>query len=278
MFALIEWLIEPFRYEFIQRAMCAAILVGILCAGLGVFVVLRRMSLIGHALSHSALPGLVIAYLIGANIFWGALVATLLTALAIGFLSKNEEIYEDTSIGMMPTVMFALGVLLISTSKSYRDLSAMLFGNILGVTNQDLILIISICALVFGAMFVFFKELKLYCVDPNYAKSIGMPIMWIRYGLLLLLSLTVVVGIQAVGTILTNALLIIPVATARLITDRLKYMLVLACIISVIAGLSGVYASYYFGLSSGAAIVLVCALSFALAWVYKSILRKKRSV
>ncbi len=274
MFTLIEWLIEPLQYPFIQRALCSAMLIGLLCAGLGVFVVLRRMSLIGHALSHSALPGLVIAYLLGANIFLGALIATLLTALAIGVISKSKEVYEDTSIGMMPTVMFALGIMLISTSKSYRDLSAMLFGNILGVTSGDLLLIVGICVLVFGLMWLFFKELKLFCVDPNYAKSIGMPVQLIRYGLLVLLSLTVVVGIQAVGTILTNALLIIPVAAARLLTDRLKYMMIYACLIAVIAGIAGVYASYYAGLSSGATIVMVCALMFGVIWVIKQLRRK----
>ncbi len=273
MFPLIEWLIEPFQYAFIQRAMLSAVLVGLLCAGLGVFVVLRRMSLIGHALSHSALPGLVIAYLIGANIFLGALVATLVTALAIGILSKNKDVYEDTSIGMMPTIMFAIGILLISTSKSYRDLSGMLFGNILGVTNHDLMLIGGICCVVFGGMALFFKELKLFCVDPNYAKSIGLPVNLVRYGLLVALSLTVVVGIQAVGTILTNALLVIPVAAARLLTDRLNIMLILACVFASIAGLCGVYASYYFGFSSGAAIVLVCALFFIMAWGCKVLSR-----
>lgn len=266
---MIEWLVEPFQYPFIQRAMLSAVLVGLLCAGLGVFVVLRRMSLIGHALSHSALPGLVIAYLLGVNIFIGALVATVLTALAIGVLSKSDEVYEDTSIGMMPTVMFALGIVLISTSKSYRDLSAMLFGNILGVTNQDLVLILGICLIVFGAMWLFFKELTLFCVDPNYAKSIGLPVNWVRYGLLFALSLTVVVGIHAVGTILTNALLIIPVAAARLLTDRLGLMMLLSCIFAALAGLCGVYASYYFGFSSGATIVLVCAVFFSGAWIYK---------
>src|SRR3989338_4645533 len=122
-----HYLTDPFQYVFIQRAVLAAVIVGVLCAALGTFVVLRRMSLVGHALTHSALPGLVIAYLLGGNIFFGALVATLVTALGIGFLAKDEAVYEDTSIGMIPTVMFALGILLISTTKSYRDLSAMLF-------------------------------------------------------------------------------------------------------------------------------------------------------
>ncbi len=268
---MMHYLTDPFQYVFIQRAVLAAVIVGVLCAALGTFVVLRRMSLVGHALTHSALPGLVIAYLLGLNIFGGALMATLLTALGIGLLAKDEAVYEDTSVGMIPTVMFALGILLVSSTKSYRDLSAMLFGNILGVTNGDLYLIMGIAVVSLAALALFYKELKLFSVDPGYAKAIGIPVNALRYGLLVFLALTVVVGIQAVGTILTNALLVIPVAAARLLTDRLHVMMILACIFAVLSALAGVYASYYFSLSSGAAIVLACALFFALAWIIRRV-------
>ncbi len=260
--------LEPFQYVFIQRALIAAIAVAVLCAVLGTFVVLRRMSLIGHALTHSALPGLVIAYLLGGYLLGGALVATLITALAIGFFAKDEAVYEDTLVGMIPTIMFAIGILLVSTTKSYRDLSAMLFGNILGVTDGDMRLIYAITAVTLGVVALFYKELKLFCVDPHYAKAIGMPVNAMRYGLLLFLALSVVVGIQAVGTILTNALLVIPVAAARLLTDKLGAMILLACMFAVVSSLAGVFASYYFGFSSGASIVVTCALLFALAWLY----------
>ena len=258
---------DPFHYIFIQRAVLAATIVGVLCACLGTFVVLRRMSLVGHALSHSALPGLVIAYLLGGNIFIGAAAATVATALGIGFLSKDEGVTEDTSVGMIPTVMFALGILLISAGKSYRDLSAMLFGNILGVTPADLKLIALIAGITVLMLAFFYKELKLLCVDPDYAKSIGVPLHFLRYGLLLFLALTVVVGIQAVGTVLTNALLVVPAAAARLLTDRLGLMMLLAGIFAVLSALAGVFASYYFSLSSGASIVLACAFIFVCAWL-----------
>ena len=191
--------------------------------------------------------------------------ATLVTALGIGFLAKNEAVYEDTSVGMIPTVMFALGVLLISTTKSYRDLSSMLFGNILGVNQTDLQLIGGIAGLSLLALMLFYKELKLFAVDPNYARAIGVPVHMLRYGLLLFLALTVVVGIQAVGTILTNALLVIPVAAARLLTNRLGITMILACVFAVFSALAGVYGSYYFSLSSGASIVLATALCFIFA-------------
>jgi ABC-type Mn2+/Zn2+ transport system permease subunit len=274
---MMDWILEPFQYGFIQRGVIAALLVGITGAVLGVYVVLRRMSNVGHALTHSAFPGLVVAYLSGINLFVGAFIATVLTALGIGLISKNDEVYEDTAIGILPTAMFAFGVLLMSTTKSFRDLSAMLFGNILGVTDIDLFLIIGISAVVLGTLILFYKEFELFSVDPNYAQTIGINLSWVRYTLLILLALTVVTGIQAVGTILTNALLIAPVAAARLLTNRLKTMVVIACGIAVSSALSGVYLSYYFGWSSGAAIVCMCAVFFGVCWLIRTIKRNEHA-
>jgi len=271
-----HYLTDPLQYVFIQRALIAAVIIGVLCAALGTFVVLRRMAVVGHALTHSALPGLVIAYLMGASLFGGALVATVLTALGIGFLARDESVYEDTLVGMVPNIMFAFGILLISTTKSFRDLFSMLFGNILGVTEGDLHLIMLIAAVSLFALFLFYKELKLFSVDPHYAKTIGLPVKLMHYGILLFLSLTVVVGIQAVGTVLTNALLVIPVAAARLLTDRLGRMMALSCFFAVLSAVGGIFFSYYFGSASGASIVMFCSLIFALAWGYKSIQKALR--
>jgi len=257
-----------------QRALIAAVIIGLLCAALGTFVVLRRMAVVGHALTHSALPGLVVAYLVGSSLFGGALIATIVTALGIGFLARDESVYEDTLVGMIPNIMFAFGILLISTTKSFRDLFSMLFGNILGVTDADLHLILLIAGISLVALFLFYKELKLFSVDPGYAKTIGMPVKSMHYGILLFLSFTVVVGIQAVGTVLTNALLVIPVAAARMLTDRLGRMMLLSCVFAVLSAVGGIYLSYYFGSSSGASIVMFAALIFALAWVYKFIQKK----
>ncbi|MBI4309130.1 MAG: metal ABC transporter permease [Candidatus Omnitrophica bacterium] len=265
-----NFITEPFQYAFIQRAVLAAVITGVLCACLGTFVVLRRMSVVGHALTHSALPGMVAAYLLGGSIFIGAAAATMITAFGIGFLSKDDKVYEDTSVGMVPTVMFALGVLLISAGKSYRDLSAMLFGNILGITSGDLKLIALITGATLLMLAFFYKELKLLCIDPDYAKAIGIPLHMLRYGLLLFLALTVVVGIQSVGTVLTNALLVVPAATARLLTDRLGTVMLLAGVFAVLSVLAGVFVSYYFSLSSGAAIVLACALIFVCVWLARA--------
>ncbi len=267
-------LLEPLQYGFIQRALLASVLVGISCSLLGVYVVLRRMSNIGHALTHSALPGIVIAFVLGLNLFFGAFVAVITTALLIGFLSKDDKIYEDTATGMIPTVMFALGVLIISSTKSYRDMSSMLFGNILGVTNGDLGLIIVLTIVIVTTLILLHKELKLFCVDRDYAQTIGINVDSLRLLLLILLSLSVVTGIQATGAILTNALLVVPSAAARLLTDRLVPLMIIAVLMTVACCIAGVYCSYFLGVSSGASIVIACGLCFIFAWVVKFFIKR----
>src|SRR3954464_10019863 len=164
-----NWLFEPLQYSFMQTALLAAIMVGVTCATIGVYVVLRRMAFIGDALAHTALPGLVVAYLNGWSLFGGAVVAGLLTALGIGWLSRREEVREDTAIGILFTGMFALGILLISTTRSFRDLTHILFGNILGVTTGDLLLIGGVTLITLLALLAFHKELELTSFDPTHA-------------------------------------------------------------------------------------------------------------
>lgn len=272
-----EWLIAPFRYSFMQTGLLAIVLVGVTCATVGVYVVLRRMAFIGDALSHTVLPGLVVAYLQGWNLFGGALIAGLITALGIGWLSRREEVREDTAIGILFTAMFSLGILLVSTTRSFRDLSHMLFGNILGVTGSDLAVIGVVAVVVVAVLGIFHKELELTSFDPTHAAVIGVRPDRIRYGLLMLLALAVVSAIQAVGVILTSALLVTPAAAAALLTNRLPRMMLLATLIAVGSGIVGLYASYYASVSSGAAIVLTCTACFGLAWVI-NVLRRTRQV
>lgn len=269
-----HWLIDPFRYSFMQTGLLAAALVGVTCAVLGVYVVLRRMAFIGDALAHTALPGLVVAYLRGWNLFGGAIVAGLLTALGIGWLSRREAIREDTAIGIVFTGMFALGILLVSAARSFRDLSHMLFGNLLGVTPADLALIAGAAGLVLCALSLFHKELELTSFDPLQAEVIGLRPDTLRYGLLMLLALAVVAGIQAVGVLLTSSLLVTPAAAASLLTDRLPRMMLVATLIAVGSAVFGLYASYYFDVASGAAIVLACTVLFGLAWGVRAIRRE----
>lgn len=268
---MLEPLIAPFRYSFMQTGLLAVVLIGVPAAVIGTYVVLRRMAFIGDALAHTVLPGLVVAYLVGWSLSGGAIVAGVITAVLIGWLARRQEVREDTAIGIVFTGMFALGILLISTVRSYRDFSHMLFGNILGVTVDDLRLMAVIAAVVLAALLLFHKELELASADPIYARVIGIPVDRLTLLLLILLAFCVVTGIQAVGVVLTSALLVTPAAAAALLTHRLVHMMALAVLFVVVAGVVGLYASFYFNVSSGAAIVLTCTLIFGVAWAVRSV-------
>jgi manganese/iron transport system permease protein len=268
---MLDWLLAPFGYSFMRTAALAGILIGVTCATLGTYVVLRRMAFIGDALSHTVLPGLVIAYLNQWNLVAGAIVAGIATALGIGWLSQRREIREDTAIGILFTGMFALGILLISTVRSFRDFTHMLFGYILGVTDEQLRLIAAITVIVIGALSILHKELELTSFDPTYAEVIGLRANRLRYILLVLMALAVVGAIQAVGVVLTSALLVVPAAAASLLTHRLPRMMLASVGIAVASSLMGLLASYYFNVASGAAIVLACIALFVVAWIVRTI-------
>jgi manganese/iron transport system permease protein len=262
----VNWLIEPFRYPFMRTALAAAALTAVSCASVGVYVVLRRMAYLGDALSHTVLPGVVLAILAGTSMLVGALVAALVTVIGIGLMSRGEALREDTAIGVAHSAMLALGVLLMSTTRSFRDFAHVLFGNVLGVTGADLVLLAVIAALALGGLAAFHKELELTSVDPVHAASIGLRPDLVRNGLLLLLAPTVVAGIQAVGVLMVTALLITPAATASLLTDRLVPMMGLSVAAGILSAAGGLLLSFYVGGSSGAAIVLVASALFAIAW------------
>jgi len=268
---IIDWLTAPFQFTFMQTALLAAVLIGLTCASIGVYVVLRRMAFIGDALSHTILPGVVVAYLNGFSLSAGALLAGVCTALGIGWLSRREVIREDTAIGVVFTGMFALGVLLMSSARSFRDFTHILFGNILGVTADDLTLIAVITAGILSLLFLFHKELELTSFDPIHAEVIGLKASRLRYLLLFLLAFAVVSSIQVVGVVMTSALLITPAAAASLMTHRLWRMMGIAVFIAVASGVIGLYASFYANVSSGAAIVLACTGFFFLAWLWQAL-------
>lgn len=268
---MFEFLLAPFRYSFMQTGLLAVVLIGVPCAVLGAYVVLRRMAFIGDALAHTVLPGLVVAYLFGWSLSGGAIIAGVVTATLIGWLARRQEVREDTAIGIVFTGMFALGILLISTVRSYRDFSHMLFGNVLGVTPQDLQLMALIALVVLATLAIFHKELELSSADPIYARVIGIPVDRLTYLLLILLAFCVVIGIQVVGVVLTSALLVTPAAAASLLTRRLVRMMALGALFAVAAGVVGLYASYYLQVSSGAAIVLTCTLIFGAAWTVRTL-------
>ncbi len=262
-------LIQPLRYPFIVRGLLASLMVGALCAVVGTYVVLRGMAFFGDALAHAILPGVALAYLLGANLFWGALAMGLVTAVGIGYLSRRGQVREDTAIGVIFAASFALGVALLSTVKSYSvDLAHILFGNILGVSNTDLIMTASLGVVVLLAVVLLYKELLVISFDPILAATLRLPTSALQYLLLIIIALTIVVSLQTVGVALMVAMLVTPAATAYLLTRRLWHMMLVGGTIGALSSVTGLYLSYYFNLASGPAVVLVCTVAFVLAFLF----------
>jgi len=270
---MVEWLLEPLAYPFMQRGLAAAVVVGIVCAVVGAFVVLRGMAFFGDALAHTILPGVALGYLISggarASLFWWALAASIISALGIGAISRNTQIKEDTAIGIIFAGMFALGIAMISTVRSYAvDLSHFLFGDVLGVSAQSLWLTGVFSAVVLLVIFALYKEFLTLSFDPVLAATLRMPVSLLNNLLLVLIAVTVAVSLQTVGVALVVALLVTPAATAYLLTKRLPMMMALAALIAALSGVVGLYLSYYLGIASGAAIVLTATLLFFAVFVF----------
>ena len=260
---MIDFVVAPLEFPFMQRAFLGGMLVGAICALVGTYVVLRGLAFIGDALAHAAFPGVVIAYMLRANIYIGALLFTLATALGIGFITRRARTRHDTTIGILFAGGFALGVLLMSTIQGYTaDLFGFLFGNILGVSDRDLWLAGALGSVVILAVALCYKELLLLSFDPVVAEAMGYPVRGLEYLLLTLIALTIAVSIQAVGVVLVVALLVTPAATASLLTERFFRMMTVAVLLSFVAVAVGLYASFYLNVASGAAIVLTSTCLF----------------
>ena len=260
---MIEFLTAPFEFAFMQRAFLGGVLVGTICALVGTYVVLRGLAFVGDALAHAAFPGVVIAYLLKGNIYLGAAIFALATALGIGLISRRARMSYDTAIGILFAGAFALGVLLMSTIRGYTvDLFSFLFGNILGISGRDLLLVGLLGAVVVLTIALFYKELLLLSFDPTVAEAMGYPVQALNYLLLALIALTIVISIQAVGIILVVALLVTPSATAHLLTERLFRMMLFGIVLAALAAVVGLYLSFYLNVASGAAIVLVSTCLF----------------
>ncbi len=267
---VLEILIAPLRYAFMVRGIAAAVMVGIVCAMVGTYMVLRGMAFLGDALAHSILPGIAVGYIVSGGarqpIFWWGMGTGVLTAIGIGAVGKGAQVKQDTAIGIIFSGMFALGIALISTMRSYAvDLSHFLFGDVLGVSPADLWITAGLAALVFLVIFVFYKEFLVLSFDPILAETLRFPSGFLHYLLLVLIALTIVVSLQTVGVALMVAMLTTPAATAYLLTKRLAPMMVIASVIGALSGVVGLYLSYYVSVASGAAIVLVCTAIFLLA-------------
>lgn len=270
---MLEFVLAPLAYPLIVRGLLAAVIVGIVCAVLGTFVVLRGMAFLGDALAHAILPGLAIGYLLGGgargSLFWWALATGIITALSIGAVSLRGQIREDTAIGVIFAGMFALGIALISTVRSYSvDLAHFLFGNVLGVGPNDLALTAGLGALVLLVILAFYKEFMVLSFDPVLAATLRINTRFFHYLLLVLLSMTIVMSLQTVGVGLMVAMLVTPAATGFLLTRRLAAMMGVGAAIGAISAVAGLYLSYYANVASGAAIVLVCSSFFLLAFLF----------
>ncbi len=266
---MITWLLAPLSYAFMQRGLLAALMVGILCAVVGCYVVLRSMAFLGDALAHAILPGVAIAYLLGGNLTIGALVAALAVALGIGLFSRQGSIREDTAIGILFAAALSLGVALISTIRTYAvDLSHILFGNVLGVSSADLWLTGLLGAGVLITVVLLYRPFLIVSFDPVLAATLRLPAELLRNLLLMLLAVTVVVSMQTVGVGLAAAMLVTPAATAYLLARRLPAMMLISAACGAISSLVGLYLSYYANIASGAAIVLAATGLFVLAFLF----------
>ena len=259
---------EPLTYGFFLKGLLAGLIVASACGVLSGFIVWRGMAFIGDALAHAILPGIVIAFMQGISLFVGALVAAVLTALGIGWFSGGEQIKEDTAIGVVFSGFFALGILLLSQIASYQDLTHILFGDILGVSRADLWAMAGVVLVVLVAVIAFYKELLVASFDPSHSVVIGLSPELVRYGLLLLLALTVVTAIQTVGVVLVLSLLVTPAATGSLLARQLPRIMAIGALCAVLAALVGLYASYYANVASGAAIVLTLTVLFVAAFLF----------
>lgn len=267
--AMLSWLTDPLAYPFMVRGLAASVTVGVVCSVLGTYIVLRGMAFFGDALAHSILPGVVIAYLVGWPLSLGALLVGILTALGIGALSTKGQIKEDTAIGVIFAGAFALGVALLSTTRSYTtDLAHFLFGNVLGVSNSDLWLTGGLGALVLLTIVGFYKEFLVLSFDPILAETLRLPATFLRYLLLVLIAVTIVVSLQTVGVALMVAMLVTPAASASLLTRRLPPMMVVAAVIGAFSGVAGLYLSFYRNIASGPAVVLTATAIFTLAFLF----------
>lgn len=269
-------LLEPLQYAFVQRALIAAILVALVCASVGVFVVLRGLAFLGDAIAHAAFPGVVIAFLLKVNIVIGGSVAAVLSALAIGAVARRSGLKEDTAIGVVFSGMFALGIVLFSGIRTYTgDLLGILFGDVLGVTVDQLAVGAIAAAVVLVALWIIWRQLVFVSFDPIGAAAAGLNTL--RYDTLLLglIGLAIAVSVQIVGVVLVVAMLVTPAATARLVAQDLRTLVIAALVVAVGSSIAGIWLSYYVNAASGGTIVLVATTLFAVVWSVRSVARSR---
>ncbi|AKS67793.1 manganese ABC transporter permease [Staphylococcus schleiferi] len=255
-----------FEYQFLSRAMITAILVGIVCGVVGCLIVLRGLSLMGDAMSHAVLPGVALSFLFNIPMFIGALITGMLSSTIIGYISDKSKTKKDAAIGITFTAFLALGIILISLIHSATDLYHILFGNILAITQSAFYTALVVSIIVLSLIIILFRPLKMSTFDPVFSRMSGLNTTFMHYFVMLLLALVIVASVQTVGVILVVALLITPASTAYLITKRLSTMMLVSSLFSVISSTIGIYVSFILNLPSGAVIVLIAAILYALVF------------
>jgi manganese/iron transport system permease protein/iron/zinc/copper transport system permease protein len=262
-------LLEPFQFEFFRNGTVAAIIVGALCGLIGVYIVLRGMSYIGHGLSHAIFGGAVVTYLLSVNFYLGAGLWGFIAAVLINQTVRRTKINADAAIGVITTASFATGVALISRTRHFNlNFDAALFGNILGVSQSDVWVVVGVSLMIAIAIFFMYKQLLFTTFQSEVAEVYGIKTQWVDTMFALLLAATLIISMQILGVTLIAAALIIPAITARLLTDSFNRMIVVSTIIGAITGLMGLFLSYYLDIASGASIVLLQALVFTVAlWI-----------
>ncbi|XOQ37850.1 MAG: Membrane protein [Lactococcus sp.] len=256
------------QYNFLQAALITSILVGVMSGVIGSFIILRGLSLMGDAISHAVLPGVAVAYMLGINLLLGASIFGILAAMLIGYVASHSKLKNDTAIGIVFSAFYALGFVLISLAESSSNLHHILFGNVLAVSDRDLITTTCVLIAVILFIVIFYKELLITSFDETFARTYGVRTQMVHYALMLMLTLVTVSSLQTVGIILVVAMLITPAATAFLWTNKLHWMLVDSAIFGALASLIGLFLSYTLNWSSGPAIVLVAAFIFGVSFIF----------
>ncbi|HEV8228560.1 MAG TPA: metal ABC transporter permease [Candidatus Limnocylindria bacterium] len=269
-------LFGPLQYEFIQRALLGAILVAIVCASVGVFVVLRGLAFLGDAIAHAAFPGVVIAFILKVDLILGGSVAAVLSALTIGAVARRSGLREDTAIGVVFSGMFALGIVLFAGLRTYTgDLLGILFGNVLGISQEQLVLAGVAGVLILAVLWAVWRELVFVSFDPVGAAAAGLRPL--RYDTLLLglIGVAIAISVQIVGVVLVVAMLVTPAATARLVARDLRTMLAVCLAVAIASAIVGLWISYFVNAASGGTIVLVATALFGTVWAVRSVARTR---
>ncbi len=263
-----SFITDPLTHDFMRKALLMSSLVAAVCGFLSSYLTLKGWALMGDAVSHSVMPGVVVAYALGLPFSLGAFIFGVGSVALIGFIKQKSRVKEDTVIGLVFTGFFALGIVLVSKIKSNIDLHSILFGSPLGISLSDVKQTILISLLVVILLSIFRKDLMLYCFDPRHAKTVGINVLFLHYLLLTCLSLAAVVGLQSVGIILVVAMLITPGATAYLLTDKFDNMTIISVLSAIISSLIGIYISFWFDLETGGSIVLAQTFIFLFAFLF----------